>query len=336
MRKMIYVVLVGGLVFGCRRSETDPTTSGKELSSMLLSLVGSGKELTLLERAQQGDASSQFELGLKFAKGDGVEKNLDEAARWYRKAADQGDASAQCNLGFCYYNGLGVAKDLSEAFRLFEASANQGNADAQANLASMYELGQATPKDDSKALEYCLKAANGGSTRAQYLIGTRYESGRGVPKSFAIAKKWYLEAANSGDVGAELKLGIFSAVGRGCLPDKSTAIKWLTQAKSKGGNLIEIRERAKARSLELDEYERSEIAKHIEKYHTGYRKTDLPPDHVRVGGGRYALNPNSPLAQREREFDNLQVELQRTRPMRQREYSEMLTLIEIIESVLKQ
>ena len=157
MKKMIYIVVVGFFVCGCRSNETD-LASPNEPNETDLALP---KEPTLLERAEQGDASSQFELGLKFANGDGVEISFEEAARWYLKAADQGDASAQCNLGFCYYNGAGVPKDFNEAFRLFEASAKQGIADAQAHLASMYEFGEATPKNDAKAIEYLLKAANG-------------------------------------------------------------------------------------------------------------------------------------------------------------------------------
>ena len=34
--------------------------------------------------------------------GEGVIKDLEEAARLYRLAADQGNAVAQNNLGFCY------------------------------------------------------------------------------------------------------------------------------------------------------------------------------------------------------------------------------------------
>ena len=35
----------------------------------------------------------------RYEKGTGVEKNAEEAAKWYRKAADNGNADAQNNLG---------------------------------------------------------------------------------------------------------------------------------------------------------------------------------------------------------------------------------------------
>ena len=45
--------------------------------------------------ADRGEAWAQFNLGLAYDKGDGVEKDLREAVRWYRKAAEQGDKEAQ-------------------------------------------------------------------------------------------------------------------------------------------------------------------------------------------------------------------------------------------------
>ena len=38
---------------------------------------------------------------------------------WYRKSADQGDTRAQYNLGVLYVNGEGVEKDLEQAASLW-------------------------------------------------------------------------------------------------------------------------------------------------------------------------------------------------------------------------
>ena len=48
--------------------------------------------------ADQGNAGAQFNLGVMYAKDQGVPQNYAEAVRWYRLAADQGDANAQNNL----------------------------------------------------------------------------------------------------------------------------------------------------------------------------------------------------------------------------------------------
>ena len=48
--------------------------------------------------------------------GEGVPKDLKEAAKWYRLAAEQGLASAQYNLGLMYADGEGVPEDKVQAF----------------------------------------------------------------------------------------------------------------------------------------------------------------------------------------------------------------------------
>ena len=67
--------------------------------------------LQLLERATQGDANSQYNLGVIYTNGIGVPQDDKEAVKWYLLAAEQGYASAQYNLGLMYNNGEGVPQD---------------------------------------------------------------------------------------------------------------------------------------------------------------------------------------------------------------------------------
>ena len=57
---------------------------------------------------EQGFAESQYNLGIAYEKGYGVEQSYSEAVYWYTKAAEQGNANAQNNLGVAYHNGNGV------------------------------------------------------------------------------------------------------------------------------------------------------------------------------------------------------------------------------------
>ncbi|MFC5460383.1 TonB family protein [Massilia niabensis] len=58
-----------------------------------------GKALIVLRSAAElGHAHAQFDLGRRHEIGDGVEANLDEALRWYRKSAEQGDPLAKQRL----------------------------------------------------------------------------------------------------------------------------------------------------------------------------------------------------------------------------------------------
>jgi TPR repeat protein len=55
-------------------------------------------------------------LGLAYAKGEGVLVNLDEAVKWWRKAAEQGEEVAQYQLGLAYSKGEGVSRDDEKAY----------------------------------------------------------------------------------------------------------------------------------------------------------------------------------------------------------------------------
>lgn len=52
--------------------------------------------------AELDHAAAQYHLGLCYAYGVGVEKQVDIAAVWYRKAAEQNHVSAQFALGMYY------------------------------------------------------------------------------------------------------------------------------------------------------------------------------------------------------------------------------------------
>jgi TPR repeat protein len=69
--------------------------------------------------ARQGDAGSQFQLGMMYTLGKGVEKDEAEAARLYAQAAERGLADARCALGYCYYMGKGAEKDEAKAVLLY-------------------------------------------------------------------------------------------------------------------------------------------------------------------------------------------------------------------------
>jgi len=60
--------------------------------------------------ANDGDAVAQFNLGLMYATGQGVQQDDAAAALWFRKAGEQGYAPAQSNLGTVYPYGRGVTQ----------------------------------------------------------------------------------------------------------------------------------------------------------------------------------------------------------------------------------
>ena len=91
---------------------------------------------------------------IMYESGKGVEKNLEQAVRWYRKAAEQGFALAQAQLGNMYVSGAGVKQD-------YAAMAPSG-----------------TSKPPSKT-----------TPMAQYMLGILYETGNGVAKDIGQGRR---------------------------------------------------------------------------------------------------------------------------------------------------
>jgi TPR repeat protein len=90
-----------------------------------------------LPLAELGDVEAQFNLGVMYDQGAGVDRNLEKAADWYRKAAEKGFIDAQTNIGIMYYHGLGLPRDHDEAAKWFQLAALQGDAEASEYLARL-------------------------------------------------------------------------------------------------------------------------------------------------------------------------------------------------------
>ena len=101
----------------------------------------------LRERAEQGDAVAQADLGRRYYAGEGVPQDDAEAARWTRLAAEQGHAPAQYSLGLLYFRGRGVTGDDAAAARWYRSAAEQGYPPAQAALSSLYVYGAGVDRD---------------------------------------------------------------------------------------------------------------------------------------------------------------------------------------------
>ena len=77
-----------------------------------------------LPLAERGNVSAQYNVAVLYEKGQGVEQDYHEAARWYLTAAEQGDPEAQYSIGVLYESGLGVvARSASVAQKWYALAA---------------------------------------------------------------------------------------------------------------------------------------------------------------------------------------------------------------------
>jgi localization factor PodJL len=159
----------------------------------------------LRNAALAGDPTAEYEIGLRYTDGRGVPANLEEAARWFERAANQGLTPALYRLGSIYEKGQGVRKNLEAARRLYLAAAGKGNAKAMHNIAVLYAEGAEGKPDYRSAAQWFHKAATHGIADSQYNLGILYARGIGVEQNLAESFKWFSLAAAQGDQDAGKK-----------------------------------------------------------------------------------------------------------------------------------
>jgi localization factor PodJL len=156
----------------------------------------------LRSAALKGDPAAAYEIGLRFAEGKGIASNLEEAAKWYDRAAQAGVVPAVFRLGTFYEKGLGVKRDIDLAHRYYLEAAERGNAKAMHNLAVLEADGGGKGANYTTASAWFRKAAEHGVADSQYNLGILYARGIGVEQNLAESYKWFCLAANQGDADA--------------------------------------------------------------------------------------------------------------------------------------
>ena len=148
--------------------------------------------------AARGYSESQYELGVRYEEGLGVERDFAEAAKWYRLSAEQGNALAQFKLGLMHAEGKGMPQDDDRAVGLYLLAANQGMPAAQNYLGVMYTAGRGVKQDCRKGAAWVRRSAKQGNETARFNLGLMYQEGSGVAKNEDKAAKWYRLAAKQG------------------------------------------------------------------------------------------------------------------------------------------
>jgi len=147
------------------------------------------------ELAKGGNAEAEANIGHMYLVGAGVEKNPDQALRWYKAAALKGRASALYWVGYIYrlYPVEGSrAPDIKKAVSWYEKAGGQGEVAALNELAVIYAFGQnEIPKNSRRAFELAQRSAQLGDHIGMSFLARHYEAGEGVLQSYVKALMWY-------------------------------------------------------------------------------------------------------------------------------------------------
>lgn len=141
-------------------------------------------------------------LGWIFQQGDGVTVDLIQAVEWYSRGSQMGNADAMNNLAYMYLNGLGVEVDENKAFEWYVKASEGGNLNSMIRLAEFYFKGGPTPVDYSKAYEWANKAISIGNApriaNAKYIVGYILYNGLAGERDYENAIRNLVQASDAG------------------------------------------------------------------------------------------------------------------------------------------
>jgi ATP-dependent protease ClpP protease subunit len=172
-----------------------------------------------LPLAEHGSAAAQFNIAVMYEKAQGVLKDDEEAARWYRRAAQQRDIEARYRMGSMYEAGRGVEYSVGEARKWYllvigdprnDAASMETKQRARQRLAALPH-----PEEfvNFKGGRFAIGAPQGGSC-AIALQGSVTEDA--VPTFLTVVEKsaaagcvkpWIVLESPGGDLSAGIDLG---------------------------------------------------------------------------------------------------------------------------------
>ncbi len=156
----------------------------------------------LWQRADSGDAKSQYDMGIRYTNGIGVAQRYDIAADWFRKAAMQDHTESLYMLGMAHYAGRGVPKNHALAVPWLQKAADNGHVRAMYQLGDAFANGRGVVKSPLWAARWYGKAAMRGHRRAQYVFGVGHAAGLGMPVNRVEGGKWLRIAGKAGHADA--------------------------------------------------------------------------------------------------------------------------------------
>lgn len=162
----------------------------------------------LHSKARDGCLDSINEIGDCYRKGRlGLPKDLAMAVQYYKRAAMANHAPAQYNLGLCYYTGTGVEQDDELCSKLLHEAGYNGHDKALAHLSEHYIKGEAGVKKNISIGLTLLKKAARTYKGAQYNLACLYldgvadENGKVLlPQSVKKAMDFFKRGAEKGEM----------------------------------------------------------------------------------------------------------------------------------------
>ncbi len=201
---------------------------------------GNGPDPQQIARYVAGYAEAT--IGAMFAKGEGVDADASEAARWFRRAADRGSTLGQIGLATLHRTGRsGLAQDPVTAHMWLILAVAHATLDSERSLAeevrdrsglalSPEQLAEAKRRAQAWQPDPSAIARTTGAEPGPRLDLLDHAK-RGDPEALAILQ---FQAADLKDAAAQTAFGLLFWDGKGVQQDQAEAALWWREAAEQG------------------------------------------------------------------------------------------------------
>ncbi len=154
-----------------------------------------------LKAAKNGNVDAMIDCGRIYFEGIfGVEKNIDKAIEWFKKAGQLGNSAALNNIGYIY----GTMEKHQAAISWYEKAANLGDVISMLNLSNTYRRDL---QNKTKAREWLKKAESLQDTYSIRKVAEYYFQEDVIKTHINRAISLYKKAIKMGDTQAYKELG---------------------------------------------------------------------------------------------------------------------------------
>lgn len=218
--------------------------------------MGDEIPLEMMVAATGGDSFAQFDVAIRYLRGDGVAQDYEKAREWLLKAAEQGHSRAKFNLGTMHLKGVGVAEDAKQALKWYESAFEGADSELLFNIGEVVEYEQTKLNAWPFAVKCYRAAADAGHAKAQVMLGIRLVRGLGIEERPDLGEYYITEAARQGEPKALYVLAKMYQEGFGREPDAAQAVYLLYLAALEGHPDAQAEGKALAETLSDEQQQR--------------------------------------------------------------------------------
>lgn len=269
MKAILAILLVCGVLFGAYKKEDLNPTLVKAKNAEERGDYHTSNDL-LMKEAKKDNPVAYEMLGESYLFGTGVERDMNKAVEYLKKAIAGKNKSAKITglllMGSFVYIPKG---EYNKAYKSYTEASKLGSVSALEHIGEMYERGLIDgTKNIEKAMEFYRKAADQGNAFAYFRLGGIYYKNHkyrkalkyfqsahklgernvsstmlgmiygnglgGIEKNYQKAAYYYEEAAMKGNPQAMNLLAILYATGQGVEMDKIKAYQWWLKSARSG------------------------------------------------------------------------------------------------------